>query len=118
MGHFRYRDGWEQLLRRRRIEGDCWIWTGWQRARGSNGRGEPYGGVQYQDKAWLVHRLAVTLASGPIPSGMMVDHLCKRTLCFNPDHLRVVTAKANAAGRDQEQLKANLKRALAARLAA
>jgi hypothetical protein len=32
---------------------------------------------------------------GPIPSGMQIDHLCRNTLCVNPDHMEVVTNAEN-----------------------
>lgn len=106
------------LTRRRTVDGECWIWTGAIRARGANGTGEPYGGIRYQGRVWLVHRLAYTLAVGPIPAGMMIDHSCRRTLCFRPEHLRPATARENAAGRDPVALHAQLDAARAARWAA
>jgi DNA-binding XRE family transcriptional regulator len=29
---------------------------------------------------------------GPIPDGMVADHLCRHTLCVNPNHLESVTS--------------------------
>ena len=107
-GTFEAEPVWERLFRSRRIEGECWIWTGAVRARGSNGTGEPYGGVRYGDRPWLVHRLAWTLVHGPIPPRAMIDHGCHRTLCFRPEHLSPVSAKENSAGRDQTLVAAAL----------
>lgn len=105
-----YRSGWDQLFAHRMVAGDCWLWTGGIRARGSNGAGKPYGGVRYQDEVWLVHRLAYTLANGPIPDGLQVDHICRTTLCFRPDHLRAVTNRENAANQDMAPIIAGLDR--------
>ncbi len=32
---------------------------------------------------------------GPIPPGLLLDHLCRVTCCVNPDHLEPVTCKVN-----------------------
>jgi hypothetical protein len=31
----------------------------------------------------------------PIPERYVIDHLCRNTLCVNPDHLRAVTDRVN-----------------------
>ncbi len=41
------------------------------------------------------HRWAYEQARGAIPDGMHLDHLCRNTLCVNPDHLQAVTAREN-----------------------
>lgn len=41
------------------------------------------------------HRWYYEQAKGLIPEGLQLDHLCCNTLCVNPDHLEVVTAKEN-----------------------
>ena len=71
--------------------GGCWLWTA---AR--SGRDGQYGnfGVGYP-KQMLAHRWSYENAHGPIPDGMQIDHICRVTLCVNPDHLRVVTNKQN-----------------------
>lgn len=43
----------------------------------------------------LPHRLAYEFAKGPIPDGMVIDHLCRNPACCNPDHLEPVTAAEN-----------------------
>lgn len=71
---------------------DCLIWTG---ARSGPG----YGSITVGGKTVYAHRLAHELAHGPIPSGMVVDHICHVTLCVNPQHLRLATRQQNAWNR-------------------
>lgn len=62
----------------------CWIWT-----RGThNGYGSTCSGE-------LAHRTFYEAAKGPIPDGMVPDHLCRHTLCVNPNHLESVTSLEN-----------------------
>jgi len=41
------------------------------------------------------HRFAYTLLVGPIPEGLVIDHLCRNHACVNPDHLEPVTQREN-----------------------
>lgn len=41
------------------------------------------------------HRFAYELHKGPIPKGLEIDHLCRNTLCVNPNHLEAVTHREN-----------------------
>lgn len=41
------------------------------------------------------HRVAYENAYGPIPKGMMVEHLCRRRNCLSPAHLEVVNQNEN-----------------------
>lgn len=43
----------------------------------------------------LAHRWSYVHHIGPIPDGMHLDHLCRNTLCVNPDHLEAVTQREN-----------------------
>ena len=70
-------------------ETGCWIWMA---SRKPKGYGSFYGKVGSTDQA---HRWAWMLYRGPIPDGMMIDHICRVHACVNPDHLRVVTARQN-----------------------
>lgn len=66
--------------------------TPWLGERGPDG----YGRVGVGTRRWLAHRLAYTLAHGPIPDGVEIDHACHNRACVNPDHLRPATRQQNA----------------------
>lgn len=67
--------------------GDCWTWT---RATRSG-----YGVLQIDGRAVNMHRWSYEHFKGPIPDGLVVDHLCNNRICVNPDHLEVKTVKEN-----------------------
>jgi hypothetical protein len=69
--------------------GDCWNWTA-----GSipNGYGHFFGAGR---RAIGAHRYSFELANGPIPKGLVIDHICRNKKCVNPAHLRAVTIKQN-----------------------
>ena len=46
-------------------------------------------------KLVLIHRQFYELAKGPVPAGLVIDHLCRNKACCNPDHLEAVTQKEN-----------------------
>jgi hypothetical protein len=68
--------------------GECWTWTG--KAHRHN-----YGIISQDGKNAWVHRLSYTHFKGPIPRGLVVDHICENKRCVNPDHLKVVTLSQN-----------------------
>lgn len=71
---------------------DCWLWKG----ATTKGAGEyHYGSFHYQGKTVRVHRFAYELLVGDIPEGLTIDHLCRETLCVNPEHLEAVTHREN-----------------------
>ena|SRR3990167_4317214 len=61
----------------------CWLWTGHR----STHNGLTYGLFSYKSQSWRVHRIAYTLAFGPIPSDKGVCHTCDTPLCVRLDHL-------------------------------
>lgn len=67
----------------------CWLWTA---HLNRDGYGRFNRGHGQMCKA---HRFAYELAKGPIPDGLMLDHLCRVRRCVNPDHLRPSTAREN-----------------------
>lgn len=55
-----------------------------------------YGSIRVQGKARLAHRLAYELLIGPIPHGLVIDHLCMNKACCNPYHMEPVTIGENS----------------------
>lgn len=65
----------------------------WDRASEGN-----YGTFRADGVVYQAHRLAWILANKTtVPAEMMVLHRCNRPSCVNPEHLRLGTAKDNAA---------------------
>lgn len=69
----------------------CWLWTAGKvpAGYGSFSPG-PDGPSQVG-----AHRWAYEEQIGPIPEGMVLDHLCRNRACVNPDHMEVVTSQEN-----------------------
>ena len=71
----------------------CWLWTA-----GLNGSEEVGGGYGYYHHGSVMqvaHRVAYEEVVGPIPEGMVLDHLCRVRKCVRPDHLEIVTIQEN-----------------------
>lgn len=69
--------------------GRCWLGTpanqGYVRTRaGANPGGRA-----------MAHRIAYEVFYGPIPEGMVLDHLCRRQNCYNPAHVEPVSTGEN-----------------------
>lgn len=67
---------------------ECLIWT-------ANVNSQGYGLFWLKDRKVLAHRLAYEMATGPIPDGLTIDHLCRTTRCVCPSHLEAVTHREN-----------------------
>lgn len=66
----------------------CWIWTGASLARG-------YGSFKARGRSHLAHRWSYEAVHGPVPEGLVLDHLCCNPPCVNPEHLEAVTQRVN-----------------------
>ncbi|MEV0438955.1 HNH endonuclease signature motif containing protein [Streptomyces spectabilis] len=76
------------LDKTRDADGGCWEWTGHVKPNG-------YGQVRINRRPLHAHRVAYEAVHGPIPEGLVLDHLCRRRNCVNPDHLEPVTTRTN-----------------------
>lgn len=68
--------------------GPCWEWTD---APDRDG----YGGIWVNRKNLRAHRAVYELLVGPIPDGLVIDHLCRNPICVNPIHMEPVTNREN-----------------------
>ena len=69
----------------------CWEWRG---AVNNRGYGEVGEGGRHC-KTLLAHRVAWSLANGPIPDDMIVRHRCDNPICVRPSHLELGTQADN-----------------------
>lgn len=67
----------------------CWIWTGKRGCR------DDYAYFWAGTKEVYAHRWAYEHYVGPIPEGLVIDHLCRTPPCVNPKHLEPVTNLVN-----------------------
>lgn len=79
-----------ERLRESSVEmaGGCRVWVG-------SGNGIGYGTLSVDGRTVYAHREAYAVAFGPIPDGMVVDHLCRNRACINPHHMELVTNAEN-----------------------
>lgn len=70
---------------------DCWEWTGAKRPEGHGVFRIDSGG----NKNIPAHKYSYETLIGPVPDGLVLDHLCRNTSCVNPSHLEPVTQGEN-----------------------
>ena len=68
----------------------CWIWQG-NITRYGYGQFSPRRGANHR-----AHKVAWESENGPVPDGMVLDHLCRNRSCVRPGHLEPVTPRINA----------------------
>lgn len=66
----------------------CWLWTGALNSAG-------YGHFAREGLGVVAHRWFYEQANGPIPAGLVLDHVCRTPRCVNPAHLEAVTNAEN-----------------------
>jgi hypothetical protein len=66
----------------------CWVW-------GLALDNDGYGRAQVGPVKRLAHRVEYERRVGPIPPGLVIDHLCRNRACVNPDHLEPVAQVVN-----------------------
>ena len=76
------------MSRIRKQDDGCWMWTGAKDPMG-------YGALMVDRRKMLAHRFVYQRLRGPIPIGLVLDHLCRHESCVNPDHLEPVTQREN-----------------------
>lgn len=80
-----YAESFEMYARR---GPDCWEWTG---TVGNHS----YGIITSGRQSKLAHRWSYEHHTGPIPQGLVIDHLCRNRTCVNPAHMEAVTNEEN-----------------------
>jgi hypothetical protein len=81
------------------ISEQCWEWQGTLDSYG-------YGVVKIGSKLdgtrrmVKVHRMAYEALQSPIAEGLVIDHLCRNKVCYNPSHLEPVTPGENSRRRN------------------
>jgi len=68
--------------------GPCWLWRGQVNKSG-------YGVLSVGGRHRLAHRWAYEHRFGSIAKGLTLDHLCRTSICVNPEHCEPVTAGVN-----------------------
>lgn len=66
----------------------CWLWLCAVNETG-------YGRFTHGGKSFFAHRYVYEIHKGPVPDGLVLDHLCRQRSCVNPDHLEPVTQREN-----------------------
>lgn len=65
----------------------CWEWPG--------SKVSGYGTINADGETQRAHRVVYEAVVGPIPDGLVLDHLCRNRCCVNPAHLEPVSFAEN-----------------------
>jgi len=97
MSRLTYREETQFLDRiRQDPSSDCWLWCG------AKAKGYPF--FQGCSKAY---HISYQVFKGPIPRGLVIDHLCCQKMCVNPSHLEAVTHGENSRRGNRPHLPVN-----------
>ena len=69
-----------------------------------------YGQLRVNGRTMLAHRVTYEEFVGPIPPGLVIDHLCRTPACVNPEHLEAVPQRINILRGDGPDVARNLLR--------
>ena len=82
----------DRVMRKVTKTESCWHWNGY---KDKDGYGLFSTFVLGKGQAEHAHRIVYKHLKGDIPTGLVLDHLCRVRHCVNPDHLEAVTALEN-----------------------
>lgn len=71
----------------------CWNWTAHISTEGYGTIGETV--EPGRSVSLYAHRVSYEMHKGPIPAGLVVDHMCNNTRCVNPEHLQAISHREN-----------------------
>ncbi len=78
------------FIRVKILKRGCWQWQ-----VKNNRKVDRYGVFKYRRKAEKAHRYSYRYFRGRIKPKLVLDHLCRNTMCVNPFHLEAVTDRVN-----------------------
>lgn len=70
----------------------CWLWVA---AHAGEGYGKYTESIAGRSITHRAHRVVYETLRGPIPAGLVCDHLCRNRGCVNPAHIQLVTIGEN-----------------------
>ena len=102
----RYADLLEQLEDKFLVGDGCWEATHTTPCGNPKKDGTKYrrAFIRVAGRTRFLHAVVWELFNGPVPAGLVLDHLCRNTRCVRPDHLEPVTQGENVARGDRHKI--------------